>query len=259
MNNILFTGGSGKLGKDLIPLLRGVIINPKRDSLDLLNKNEIELYIKKYKPKIIIHAAAFTNVVKAESQKTQCWNTNVNGTLNLVDCITPSTKMIYISTDYVFDGKKGNYTEEDTPNPINFYSKTKLIAENIIKTCDNYLIIRTSFCSNKWIYNTAFSDVSTNQDYVGIISNIIALIVNNIEYVNPNSILNIGTNTKSMYHLAVKTKPNVEPISFKNSKVPIPKNTSLNLFELKKVLERIIKDSSNPILINSIKDFMNNT
>jgi dTDP-4-dehydrorhamnose reductase len=257
MNNILFTGGTGKLGRELIPLLEGRIINPDSVSMDLRDKDKVEFYVKKYNPDILVHSAAYTNLLNAELYKTQCWNTNVIGSLNLVKSLLRATMFVYISTDYVFDGETGNYTENDIPNPINFYSKTKLIAENIIKTCKNFLIIRTSFCSNIWPYSSAFKDVLTNQDYVGNISILLALVINNIEYVNHNSILNIGTKAKSMYDLALKTNPNVKAISYKESKVPVPQNTTMNLSEFKKILERILKNCSNPELIQLIDKVKN--
>ena len=239
MAKILITGGSGTLGKELIGILKGELLYPAREIMDITNLDQVEYCISSFKPNIIIHCAAYTDVVKAESLKKECWDLNVNGTLNLVKTTPKDTRFVLISTDYVFDGEKGNYLEEDTPNPQNFYSMTKVSAENIVKTCQYYNILRTSFCDNQWQHKSAFCDVLTNQDYVREIANIIARIINNIEFLQVNSILNVGTHPKSMYDLALHTMPSVRAISYADSVVKIPRDTSLKLERLSKLLKKI--------------------
>ena len=85
---------------------------------------------RKLQPNAVIHAAAETNVDKCETQKGHAWNVNVEGTRNVAEaCAEVSVKLIHISTDYVFDGEKGYYKEEDKPNPRNPYSASKAGAE----------------------------------------------------------------------------------------------------------------------------------
>ena len=101
-------------------------------------------------PDIIIHCAAYTNVDKAEDESETAELINVKGTENLAKvCAKNNIPLVYISTDYVFDGEKTNpYTPDDSPNPINIYGKTKLGGEEVIKKyCEKYYIIRTS-----WLY-----------------------------------------------------------------------------------------------------------
>lgn len=117
----------------------------KYEKLDVTNKEEVKRVINLHRPDIIINCAAYTNVDGCETDRELCWRLNVDGVKNLIiaakkeDC-----RIIHISTDYVFDGKNGPYTEDDTPNPISFYGRSKLAAENALTTSDiRYAIVRT--------------------------------------------------------------------------------------------------------------------
>jgi len=101
---------------------------------------------RRLKPEVVIDTAALHNVDYCEAHRDEAWKVNVEGTRNVADaCEEVDAKMIFISTDYVFDGTKTSYTEEDIPNPLNFYGKTKLEAENLVKEAGvEYAIARTS-------------------------------------------------------------------------------------------------------------------
>ncbi|MBU7014871.1 MAG: dTDP-4-dehydrorhamnose reductase [Theionarchaea archaeon] len=138
----LITGHTGLLGSKILAH-SGFQTYPDR-RIDV-TKPEIVQYIEQVAPDIVIHCAAFTNVDLCETQKDKAWLTNVTGTEHVVRaCTSIHAKVVYISTDFVFDGTGGMYTEEDTPNPINFYGKTKLEGERIVREVDNYIIARTS-------------------------------------------------------------------------------------------------------------------
>jgi dTDP-4-dehydrorhamnose reductase len=95
---------------------------------------------------VVVHAAAETNVERCETERDLARRINVDGTANMAAaCVSVGARLILISTDYVFDGRKGNYAETDEPNPISFYGVTKLDAERIAASAaSNSLIIRTS-------------------------------------------------------------------------------------------------------------------
>ena len=113
--------------------------------LNITNKSDVDNLINKIKPDIIILTAALTNVDYCEDHHEETWEINVEGTRNIV-CASRNinAKVAFISTDYVFDGKNGPYSENDKPNPINFYGKTKLEAEKIIEELNDFLIARTT-------------------------------------------------------------------------------------------------------------------
>lgn len=97
-------------------------------------------------PSVVVHTAAETDVDRCETERDLARRINVEGTANIADaCVRVGAKLILVSTDYVFDGNKGNYAETDEPNPISFYGLTKLEAERIAtSTSPNSLIVRTS-------------------------------------------------------------------------------------------------------------------
>jgi len=113
--------------------------------LDVSNKELVAETFTRIKPDVVIHAATLTDVDKCELNKELAWKINVEGTKNIVEAAKGTGSfLIYISTDYVFNGEKGNYTELDQPNPINYYGLTKLKAEELVKAQDEYLIGRPS-------------------------------------------------------------------------------------------------------------------
>ena len=113
--------------------------------LDVSNKELVDDAFKRVKPDVVVHAATLTDVDKCELNKELAWKINVEGTKNIVEAAKKTGSfLIYISTDYVFNGEKGNYTELDKPGPINHYGVTKLAAEELVKAQDEYLIGRPS-------------------------------------------------------------------------------------------------------------------
>lgn len=150
---ILVTGANGMLGQDLCPILEDngyEVIETDIHNLDVTNIETCENFISLEKPDFVIHCAAYTNVDKAEKDIESAELINVIGTQNIAKiCQKNKITLVYISTDYVFDGtKKEPYIPEDKPNPINHYGLTKLKGEkNVKKYCDKYYIIRTS-----WLY-----------------------------------------------------------------------------------------------------------
>lgn len=156
MESVLITGGSGRLGSRLMELASeykvvGTYIEDRPPSnldyvkMDITKINEIETYVNKLKPCCIIHTAAITDVDLCETNKDLAWSVNVEGTRNLVEVSRKNNiKMIYISTDFVFDGKTGMYKENDIPNPISYYGLTKLEGEKIVKILDDWTIARLS-------------------------------------------------------------------------------------------------------------------
>ncbi len=147
----LITGGSGQLGYDIIRELknrnRNDFLAPTGSEMNITNKKLVEDVILNYKPDVIFHCAAYTAVDKAEDDRDTCYEVNVNGTKNIVDAAKMvNAKVVYISTDYVFDGTKdGIYDVNDDTNPINYYGYTKLEGEKEVQRLDDYLIVRISW------------------------------------------------------------------------------------------------------------------
>jgi len=162
MKKILVTGSNGLLGQKIIELLTGLksvgtiatslnvdrIVDVKGydfELLDLTNHVETSYIIRIHNPDIIINTAAMTQVDKCEEQKAECWKINVEALKNLVKCSNDvKAHLIHLSSDFVFDGTGGQYTENDIPNPLSYYGLSKWEGEKIIKDrADKWTIVRT--------------------------------------------------------------------------------------------------------------------
>ena len=162
MLRILLTGSNGVLGQKIIYELRhsdkaeliatskgenrtsakdGYIYHP----MDITNHEEVAALVEKYKPDCIINTAAMTNVDACESAKEDCYRMNVEADKNLTEiCKKHHIHFIQLSTDFVFDGKAGPYSESDEPNPLSYYAWSKYESEQITMQAGiDYAIIRT--------------------------------------------------------------------------------------------------------------------
>jgi dTDP-4-dehydrorhamnose reductase len=226
--SILLTGGSGLLGGELRGLIPG-LVTPTRAELDVTRPDTIEAALEKYRPEVVVHAAAYTDVARAERERERCWRTNVGGTRNLVRVVSRlDVCLVHISTDYVFAGARGGYAEDDPPGPPrNYYALSKLVAEEIARAVDRHLVIRTSFRPRSWPYPIAFTDVYTSQDYVDVIAPEVALAIRHAGELAAST-LHIGTDRKSVYELALRRSPGVLPGSKRDAGVDLPDDVSLD-------------------------------
>ncbi|MGX2945086.1 dTDP-4-dehydrorhamnose reductase [Enterococcus alishanensis] len=162
---ILITGGHGQLGTELRKLLdeKNVdYISTDAHDLDITDKEGTLKYISDLKPELIYHCAAYTAVDKAEEEgKELDEKINVEGTRNVAEAAKAvDATLVYISTDYVFDGKKkdGMYKEDDAKNPLSEYGRTKLLGEQAVQEImDKYYIIRTSWVFGLYGHNFIFT------------------------------------------------------------------------------------------------------
>ncbi|MCX7877365.1 MAG: dTDP-4-dehydrorhamnose reductase [Ignavibacteria bacterium] len=158
---ILLTGANGLLGQKVCEIFRNETTHTliltdihhqpeiSRDfeyfSMDITSKESVKDAVRKYNPDIIINTAAFTNVDACETERELSWKVNADAVKNLIIASRINNcRIIQISTDYIFDGKTGNYTEDSKPNPLSYYGKSKLAAENaLISSGIDYVIVRT--------------------------------------------------------------------------------------------------------------------
>ena len=148
---ILVTGVNGQLGYDICRELaeRGYknVKGTDRQELDITDEVAVNNYILNYKPDVIMHNAAWTAVDKAEDFKEECYNVNVSGTKYISEVAQKiGAKLVYISTDYVFEGAGNNFQEVDTPiKPLSTYGLTKYQGELEARKCDKHFIVRISW------------------------------------------------------------------------------------------------------------------
>ncbi|MDA0986016.1 MAG: SDR family oxidoreductase [Bacteroidetes bacterium] len=236
MKRILICGSNGLLGQRLAKLFlsdtnfevlntsyhRTFFLNSALydyTQLDITSRSDLKSLSSSFHPDVIINASGVTNVDLCEKEREHAWRVNVNGVQNLVDVSRAlNAKLIHISTDYVFDGNDGPYSETSRPNPINYYGRTKLAGENAILSSDiNYSILRTIVLygtGNNIKYNFALwvvknliqsikikcvQDQISNPTFVTDLANACLLSIDN----NQNGVFHIaGPNLLSRYEFA---------------------------------------------------------
>ena len=152
---ILVTGSEGMLGRALLTSLEssnvevvGTDIKSRKNPLDITKPDVLSGFIKNIAPDVVIHSAAYTDVDACELNLNNTYLINAEGTKSIAKiCKDTGAFLIYISTDFIFDGKKASpYKEDDAPSPINIYGRSKLQGEKYVqKLLEKYLIIRTSW------------------------------------------------------------------------------------------------------------------
>lgn len=228
LKNILLTGGSGRLGSFIRKNIRKEynLYSPLSSEMNILKNLDISTFLNKNKVEMILHCAAFTDVKAAEKKFLEASEINVIGTLNLLkEAVERDIDFVFISTDAVFDGKKGNYQPLDPVNPQNKYAKTKTAAELLVRNYEKSVIIRTAFFEYDFPYDIAFYDQYTSKDYIDIIGPKILNVISNYEY----GIYHVGSNKKSMYDIAKQRKSEVKKASKKDFNFKIVDDSSFDL------------------------------
>lgn len=173
---VLVTGVTGQLGCDVVRYLDGIgydVLSPKRSVLDLSNERSVVEYFDRNSPDVIIHCAAWTNVDQAEVDVESCRRVNVDGTQFIADyCMAADVPVLYVSTDYVFNGT-GNrpWETDDETNPVNQYGLSKRDGEDVIRKLRKYYIVRTSwvFGSNGNNFIRTMMNLSSKVDVVRVV------------------------------------------------------------------------------------------
>ena len=233
MKKIVFTGGSGRFAEVFKKVKHKYkIFYPSKKQLNIENFDRIIKYLEIYKPNYLIHCAALSRPMKIhEEDISKSILTNIIGTANIVRaCSRRNIKLIYFSTNYVYPGVKGNYSEKDPVLPINNYAISKLGGECAVQLYKNSLILRLMMCEKPFQHEYAFDDIKTNFLFHEDVAELLPKIINHF------GILNIGGKLQTVYNFAKKSNKNVKKISGKNL---YPSNLSMNLNRLKKIVKKV--------------------
>jgi len=278
--NILIIGANGFLGRSLLQLksdndyknrsfnfftadLKNTGIPPDFPfyNIDITNKEDCIKKITKISPNIIILTAALTDVDQCETNKNLAIKVNTEGPKNIIEaCKKTEAKLVFISTDFVFDGTKeiGYYTETDIPNPQSYYGKTKLEAElALIDSQIEYLICRTAVLYGwnheklnfiTWILrklhsNEEISIVTNQKNNPTFVRNLAQILVKLIEKEAIGVYHTAGKGALSRYEMALKcakifnyNKDLITPIEMLRQKALRPKNAGLDITKLKQLI-----------------------
>jgi dTDP-4-dehydrorhamnose reductase len=231
IEKVVITGGNGRFAQVLKKENKELnIFYPNKKILNILNYSSIKKYLKKIKPKYVLHAAALSRPINVhDKQISKSIDLNIIGTCNVVKaCSDLKIKLIYFSTGYVYEGKIGNYNESQPVLPINNYAWSKLGGESAVAMYKNSLILRITMCEKPFIHKSAFHDIKTNFMFQEDVAKIIPKIL------EKKGILNVGGKIQSVYSFVKQTGKSVKK---KSGKKIFPKNISMNVEKLNKIMK----------------------
>ena len=227
---IIMTGGSGRFAKVFKKFKSSKnIFFPSKKTLNLTNINSIKKYVKKIKPNYLIHCAALSRPMDIHEKNIEdSISKNIIGTCNIVKvCNQEKIKLIYFSTNYVYAGTKGNYSEDDPVLPINNYALSKLGGECAVQMYKNSLILRICMSEKPFIHKKAFNDVETNFMYHEDFAK------NLLKLIDKKGIINVGGHKQIVLNFAKKTNPKVKPVSARKmlgKKFPLKQSMNINKY-----------------------------
>ena len=234
MKKIVVTGGTSRFATVLKKIkTKHKLFFPSKKEFDITNENTIKKYLKKKKPNIVIHLAGLSRPMKIHNENiVKSINLNILGTANVTKCCyEQNIKLIYFSTNYVYPGIKGNYSESDPLLPVNNYAWSKLGGEASAQLYKNSLILRICMTEKPFVHKKAFANVKNSFLYHDDVAKIL------FKLLNKKGIINIGGKTKYIYDFAKKDNPYVKKIFLKeNMNLGMPFNASLNIKKLKKII-----------------------
>jgi dTDP-4-dehydrorhamnose reductase len=234
---VIFTGGTGLLGRAVQKIAPDYLF-PAQSEFDVTRPAQMETYAKAHGCDQVIHAAAFTSPPVVDKDPIRALEANIVGTANIVRlCAAFGAHLIYLSTDYVFDGQKGNYTETDPVSPVNRYAWSKLGGECAVRLYDRSLIIRTSFGPNVFPYEKAFVDQWTSREAVSVFASKLVLLARK----ETTGIIHVGGERRTVFQYARSLDPEriIGEISIKDVSFRVPVDTSLNCEQFKALIKDI--------------------
>lgn len=229
---ILVTGSNSRFGKILKNLKtnKKFIFRDKR-SLNILSPNSIKKNLNKFKPNSVLHLAGLSRPMSVHKKNIiKSIDLNIIGTCNLVKEVSKlNIKLIYLSTNYIYPGNSGNYTEEDSIKPWNNYGWSKLGGESAVQMYKNSLILRLCMTEKPFIHKKAYANVKSNFIFQEDAAKIM------LKIFNKKGIINVGGSSKTIYNFAKKNNKNIKKIY---SKGEFPKRMDMSLKKLKKMIQK---------------------
>jgi dTDP-4-dehydrorhamnose reductase len=222
----LVTGGSGLLGEAFRRLLPAALY-PSSAEFDVRDPTSMDRWLEGRAIHTVVHAAAFTSPPKVDQDPLRALETNVLGTAHVARLAARRLwRLVYISTDYVFKGDRGLYTEEDAVYPVNRYAWSKLGGECAVRLVPNHLIIRTSFGPDVFPYPKAFADQWTSRQRVSDTADqMVALIASGAQ-----GTVHLGGPRRTVLEYAISLDPNkaIQPLARADVPFDTPADTSLD-------------------------------
>jgi dTDP-4-dehydrorhamnose reductase len=233
-SKVIFTGECGLLGtafKKVTPDLT----YPLLEEFDILKYDQMKEYVQTHPFELMVHAAAFTSPPMIDKNPITALDVNIVGTANIVKlCAEFDARLIYICTDYVFKGDKGNYKEDDPVFPVNKYAWSKLGGECAVRLYDKSLIVRTTFGPDVFPYEKAFVDQWTSREGVSVIARKISKLIDT----DVLGVIHVCGERKTVFEFAKSLDPSKEigELSVNDVNFVVPRDTSLNCDRYKELI-----------------------
>ena len=225
-SKMLITGGSGLLGSALKRIFPHACF-PSSTEFDITDYSQMINFLQGKSIDTIFHGAAFISPPRIDQDPFKAIEVNIIGTANIIQVARKhEARVIYISTDYVFKGDRGNYREDEPVYPVNKYAWSKLGGECVVRLYDKSLIIRTTFGPDVFQYEKAFTDQWTSRDCVTKI----AVMISKLIQLEQTGVVHVGGKRKSVYDYATNLDPlkEIGKISINDVPFNVPVDTSLN-------------------------------
>lgn len=234
-SKIIFTGGSGLLGSEFRRILPNMKY-PSSKEFDVTNYDQMKQYVESNGCDLVVHAAAITSPPLVDKEPLKALEINIVGTSNVVKlCMEFDARLIYISTDYVFKGDKGDYKEDDSVFPVNKYAWSKLGGECAVRMYDKSLIVRTTFGPDVFPYQKAFVDQWTSRESASVIAERISKLIDK----NITGVIHVGGKRRTVFEYAKslnKTR-DIRELSINDVGFAVPVDTSLNCDKYNRLTE----------------------
>ena len=234
---ILVTGGNGEFCKHLVEQGKEYsFLTPIKKEADVRYYRQLDRYFYQHQNDfdIVIHAGAITRpMVIHEDNPTLSIKTNIVGTANVVmACEKYNKKIIYISTDYVYEGIDGNYKETDTMKPFTKYGWSKLGGECAVQMYDNHLILRMAMNKKPFPHPKALIDMKKSLMYVEDAAKV------TLQLLDETGTINVGGKSQSVYDFVKETNSDIKPITLSEiSDVNMSTDCSMDTSKMKKLLD----------------------
>jgi len=235
-SRILFTGGGGLLGSEFKKILPDINY-PSHKEFDVTNYGQMQRYLETHPCDLIIHAAAFISPPAIDKDPSKAIEVNIIGTSNVVRlCMQHGARLIYVSTDYVFKGDRGNYAETDAVYPVNKYAWSKLGGECAAAMYDKALVVRTTFGPNVFPFEKAFVDQWTSRESVTAIAEKISKLVDK----DVTGVIHVGGRRRTVFEYArsLDATRRVGELSVRDVPFTVPVDTSMNCDKYNKLIRR---------------------
>ena len=227
---IAITGKTSRVAKTLKKYFFGPNITYlDKKKFDILNFKQINSFLKKNKIKTLVHMAGLSRPMKIHKENiNKSIEINIIGTANVVRaCKNNNTKLIFFSTNYVYPGKKGPYSENDNLNPINNYGWSKLGGESAVQMYKNSLILRLCMTEKPFVHKYAFSNVMTNFMFHDEFAKVFHKLI------NKKGVINVGGKRQTVFNFVKLYKKNVKKKISKDSSL----DHSINIKKFNKIID----------------------